>query len=469
MVARAFAPVTFVGGIAIGTGVGNAVGGAIEPVVQDLKNRTWALQLTMPLAAVEAAQLVASGERDLAWGVNEASNVGVNPDRFAALVDMVDTAPDLSTLYDLAHRGLIGEAAFREGARKGTIEQEWLDALWAARVRRLSPAEAANAWQQGFMNETTAEEEAGRSGVPAGLSAIQRELAGLPPGAMDGLTMLRRGIIDPARYAQIVREGHTKTKYTDDLLALRSHILPGREVASLWLRGWMDEPEAKRLGALDGWEPAEMERLYQNRGRPATVRQAHIGMARGGRLPGFGNDERATLRRAVEQSNIRTEWFDILYAQRFTYPSAFVIRALASDGTFDQALTEQILIESGWKPEWAALAAAKWAGATAGTSEKWADRARSRLFTVAHNEFLDGSIDESQARSLLAAIGVLADEQSTIIGLWEAERGISRLELTPTQIRKAYKKALYDLPTALAELEERGMTPADADTFLQSG
>ena len=454
--------------VAVGTGVGNAVGGAIAPVVRSLENETWALHQDMPLLAIQAAQTVASGERSMAWGIEEATNTGVNEERFRALVDMFDTAPDLPTLYDLFHRGQISEAEWRRGVRKLNIEAEWLDGLFALNQKVLSPSEAANAWQQGFMSEPESEAEAERSGVNAQRSQIQRELAGLPPGAMDALVMLRRGLIDEATYRQIVREGHTKVKYTDALLGLRDRILTQTDAANLWLKGWISEAEAKRIGELNGYDAEAMDLLYQNRGRPATVRQAHIGYARGGRLPGAANEEE-TLRRAVEESNIRTEWFDILYAQRFTYPSAFVLRALAQDGTFTEAETRQILVESGWKPEWADAAASKWSQATgAGPGTKWADRARSRVFTDAWNDYLDGNADEAELRAALQAVGATGAEQDTIVNLANVDRQRTRRDLTQAQILKLYRRAIWPLDKSIAALEDQGMTPEDAADLLKT-
>jgi hypothetical protein len=461
-------PLRVVGGTAVGVGVGSAVADAIAPVVRELANEAWSRYLSLPLDAIAAAAVVASGERPMTWGIGEAANTGIGEERFRALVDMIDQAPDLGTLFDLLHRGLISVGDFREGARKGNIEDKWIDALVALSQRILSPAEAANAWQQGFMDEGEASAEAALSGVSSARSAIQRQLAGNPPGPMDGLTLLRRGIISESEYVQLVREGNIKTKYTEPLLGLREHIIPGREAAGLWLRGWITEDEAKAAGARDGWGPDEMERLYQNRGRPATVRQVHIGFARGGRHPDEGNNEIATLRRAIRQSNVRTEWEDLLIAQRFTYPSAFVIRALASDGTFDQALTEGILIESGWRPEWAQLAAEKWSGGGAGPSTKWADRARGRLFTAAHSDYLDGNADEADARAMLAAVGVGGAEQSAIITLWNLERSRTRRDLTQAQILKLYKKAVWTREQALDALDDLGMEAGDASDLLDA-
>lgn len=449
--------------------LGTATGPVLAPAVEEVRQEAWRLHPNRALAVTSLAQGVAEGQIDRDWATGEAERHGINGDRFGRLVHLFDSGPGVGQAYRLWRRGLIDEGGFRRALKRAALEPEWVEALVAARDELLSPAELANARQQGFVSEARQKSESERQGVNDDRAEIMFELAGLPPGAMDGLTLLRRGIIDEATYRQIVREGHTKVKYTDDLLALREHILTATDAANLWLKGWISEAEAKRIGALNGYDAATMDRLYENRGRPATVRQAHIGYARGGRLPGAANED-ATLQRAIEESNIRSEWADILKAQRYTYPSAFVLRALASDGTFSPALTEQILVESGWKPEWSKLAAQKWAQGAAGggATQKWADRARTRLFTAAHQEFLDESIDAAKARAILTDIGVGAGEQDAVIRLWEAELGITRRELSPADIRKAYKKGAYTQEQAISELIERHMSPDDADTYLQS-
>lgn len=468
MARAAAGALTFPAGIAVGTGVGGAVAGALAPRLRGLENESWRLFKAMPLASIQAAQAVASGERTIGWGIEEASNNGVNEDRFRALVDVVDTAPDLSTLYELLHRKLISQAAFREGARKQYIEAEWVDALLALAEKVLTPAEVAQAWQRGYISEQAAEAEAALSGVDAERSRIQRESAGLPPPPETALQMLRRGIINSAEFEQMIREGNTKTKYTDEYLQLEDRILSGPEWAGLWLRGWVTEEQAKAGGALDGWDAAAMERLYENRGRPATTRQVHIGYARGGALPGAAN-EREAFETAVKQSNIRTEYSDLLWHSRYTYPSAFVVRGLTEDGTFSEADARRILTESGWPPEFADKAAAKWAGATtAGPGSKWADRARGRLFTAAHSDYLDGNADEADARAMLQAVGVGAAEQDTVLNLWNLERSRTRRDLTQAQILKLVKKTIWQREQGQAALEDIGMDAGDASDLLDT-
>ncbi len=474
----------------LGYALGTAAGPALQPYAQKLANEGWQARQDMPLRALDAAHLVATGERDLSWGVNEVSNVGVNPSRFAALVDLADTAPDLGTLYRLLHRQQISPTKFQQGAKRAGIEDDYLNGLLALAEARLTPADVANAVQQGFVpnagllppdpggappftppiEEVPIDtlQEFAAAGVPKGRAAVLAQLVGLPPGPMELLQMWNRGIITETAVERGIREGHTKTKWTSALKEFRHFLVSPQEAAGLRLRGWITKGEAEKLGALRGASPEVMENLYLNRGRPATTRQVHIGYARGAKLPGAANEEEA-IRTAVKQSNIRTEYADLLYAQRFTYPSAFVIRALAQDGTFPPALTETILVESGWRPEWAKLAAGKWGGAAgAGPSTKWADRARSRLFTALHSDYVDGGADEAVTREGLTRVGATGAEQNAIVVLWEWERQNVRRDLTQAQILKLYKKAIWTREQAQAALEDMGMEAGDAADLLDA-
>lgn len=452
----------------VGYALGTAAGPSLEPFVQDLANEAWALNTVLPLKSEDAAQLVAEGKRERSWGAAEAELTGISGDRFDALVDMIDTAPGLAQLWAALRRGLISRAEFERGARDVAIHPDWIPALVALADVILSPAEAANAWQQGFMDTAEAQAEAERSGVNPARSAIQRELAGLPPGPMDGLAMLRRNIIDEPTYRQLVREGHTKTKYTDALLALKQQVLSARDAAELWLRGWIPESQAKAIGALTGYDADAMDMLYLNRGRPATTRQVWLGLRhgakRGAPAPGIDPDYLT----AIRNSNVRDEYANLLWAQRFTYPSLFQLDRLVKAGALTVARGLEILHFQGYDQQDIDAFRDYWQAPAATASLKWADRARGRLFTVAHNEYQDESIDEAKARDMLALVGAGAPEQDAILKLWDAELSINRLELSPAQIRKVWKKGLYTDAEAIAELVERHLTPEDADKFLRS-
>ena len=463
-----FSVVTWPLGVAAGTAVGNATAGALTPAVQDLINQANSEHAVKPPSYFMLAEGVAKGRVDAGWARDRAREQGIGDDAFDRLAHIAQIGPGVAVAFELWRRDLIDDGAFGRAIGEEAIDAAWIAPLRGLKERLLSPAELANARQQEFIDDGRLHGEGHLQGYTAERMDLMFKMAGLPPGPMDGLTLLRRGLITESDYRALVAEGHTKTKYTDALLGLERHILSQTDAANLWLRGWITEAQAKSIGAQNGYDAEAMDLLYKNRGRPATVRQAHIGFARGGRLPGAGDDERETIRRSVEESNIRTEWFDILYAQRYTYPSAFVLRALATDGTFTQAQTQQILIESGWKPEWATAAAEKWSGGGAGPSTKWADRAKSQLFSAAHSDYMDGNADESAARAMLTRIGATGAEQDSIIAIWEMERNRTRRDLTQAQILRLYKKAIWTQEQALAALDDLGMDVADATALLAS-
>jgi hypothetical protein len=448
--------------------LGTALGPAMAPPLEELRQQVWALYPNRLIGVGQLAEGVVQGEITAAKAREWAKAHGYNAEQFAALRNITDNGPGIGRAYELWRRGLLDDSGFRKAVKREGIEDEWVTPLLGLKRELLTPAQLANAVVQGFRDLDTAAADAGRQGINRADFETMVNTTGLPPGPETLLEWRRRGIIDDAALDQGIREGHTKTKYIDEYHAALRRILSPAEYAGLALRGWITEQEMVDGGALSGMNAGDMHLLYLNRGRPATTRQIHIGWARGGRAPELGQSEEEVFRAAVRQSNIRTEYADLLWAQRFTYPSVFVVRALAQDGTFDPQLVESLLVESGWKPEWAKLVAEKWASAGGGGTEKWADRARSKLFTVTHDEYQDESIDETRAREMLDVVGVAPAEQDAILAVWKAEATINRLELTPAQVKKAYTKGKYTRQVALTELAERGMIPVDAETFLDT-
>lgn len=449
-------------------GAGIAIGPVLGPPVQELRNVINAAYPVAPPDAVLLAQGVAQGQIDADTARTWASYNGFGDQQFDAMVAVFDSGPGVAQAFELWRRGQINEAGFRRAARREGLEQEWIDALVPLKRRLLSPAELANAVVQGFRSLDDAADDAALHGIERADFQTMVDVTGLPPGPETLQEWTRRGIITQAELAQGVREGHIKTKYVDEYLESLKRVLSAPEYASLHLRGWITEAQMNAGGALTGFDAEAMRLLYLNRGRPATTRQVHIGWARGGRLEGAGS-EREAFEKAVAQSNVRTEYTELLWAQRYTYPSAFVIRALASDGTFDRDTTEKVLIESGWNPDYAALAADKWAGATAaGPTAKWADRAASRVFTEAWNDYLDGNADEDALRALLAAVGAGAAEQDSIVQLADAVLANTIRDLTQAQILKLYKKSVWTREKAQAALEGANMTSQDASDLLDS-
>lgn len=462
------------GSTAAGIAIGATAVPAMEPIARSVVNETWALHPSMPVDAHLAAAIVAEDVEALDWGRTEASHQGISDTNFDAMLGEALNAPGIGPLFEMWRRGLISDGDFAHGLRKAKLETRWDDGLRGLHDVLLSSQELAMGQQQGFVSESRANSEGGLQGVTQDRQQLRFEMAGLPPGVETALQMWRRGIIDEATFAQIVREGHTKTKYTGALEQLRVQILSAATAVRAHLKGHITADQMHQRGAQWGYSPADMDLWYESEGRPASVHQIHIGYARGASLPGAANEQDA-IQKSVAQSNIRPEYYGLLYAGRYTYPSAFVLRTLVQSGALTRDEGEQALLFSGWEPTFAAKVADAWAG---GTSTSGGDthvgKAQNQLWTRLHSSYLAGESDEATVQAALPRAGVSAAAVADVLATWDAEREIIRRQLTPAQIRKALGQGVLNPATgatwthddAMAALLARGYSVNDATVFL---
>jgi hypothetical protein len=458
----------------LGYALGTAAGPALRPFVQDLANEAWTLNPVMRVDPLTAAAVVAEDVKLRAWGADEALNHGIDGDRFDALVGETLNAPGLEQLYLLWRRGLIDDAGFAHGLRKGKLETRWDAALAAAHDVLLDPAELANARQQGFIGATRQRDEALLQGVTAERADIQFELAGLPPGIETALEMLRRKIIDSAQFAEIVRTGHTKTKWTAELEAMQARVLNATTYAGLHLRGWISEQEMVTGGELTGYDQAQMDLLFKEHGRPATGHQVLVGLRRGGVYDGPLTGIPQPFIDAIRQSNIRPEWTNILWHAVVVYPPLFQLTRLVQAGVIDATTAADWSYKSGEAQEVVTELEAYWSQTKATTGDPLVKSARTSLVTALRGAYVRGDEDQASAQAILTAEGVAQATQTELFATWDRERSITRKELTPAQLKKAYTQGTINPATgtaftqdeAIAELVTRGYSSADAKVFL---
>lgn len=463
------------GSQAVGVGLGTTVVPALIPGVQYIINEAWHKYPDLPLNPELLALGVVQGQIDGTWAKNQAQISGINETRWNALVDAANTGPGMAEAFNLWRRNEIDDAGFERAIQRLGLEQEWITALKKVKQVLLTPAELANARQQGFIDDTRQYAEAALQGVNAERAEIQFKTVGLPPGVETGLEMLRRNIIQEPTFREMVREGHTKTKYTDNLLDLKDVLLTPATLVALRLKGWIETPEFHTRMAQHGYSAADADDWYHSSGRPATTHQIHIGYARGASVPGASSETEA-IRQGVERSNVRPEYFDVLNAGKYTLPSGFQIRGEAQKGTIDVQETEDLLLQSGWMPKWAKHFAEAWHATTAGGGgQSYVDKAKAQLWTRTHTSYLAAEIDEAEAREKLPLAGVPAADVDAVIQVWNHEREVERKQLTPAQIKKALGKATLNVATglpwthdeALAALINRGYSPTDAENYLR--
>lgn len=450
--------------------IGGSISRTIDPVLQQVENEAWrtavASGATRPLDAGTAAGIVAEDVERRDWGVDQAAQSGIGAGQFDALLGEALNAPGVGELFQAWRRDLIDDAAFTHGLRKAKLEPRWDGPLKALKDVLLSSEELAMMQQQGFVDEARANSEGALQGVTAERQQLRFEASGLPPGVETALQMLRRGIIRPDVFAQIVREGHTKTKYTDELLALEHVVLSANDYVTSTLRGWSDQAAMYQGGALTGHTREQMDTLYQNHGRPPSWHQIWIGLQRGGVYDGPLDGIDPAFLKGLRESDLRPEWYNLLWHSRYSYPAAFVLRTLTQSGDLTAAQAEEILKFEGWEPTLRATVAAKWAEGAAATTSSASKKAETSLLTALHSAYVNDRETEQTAREALAFLNTDPADADRTIAVWNRERRIVRSSLTAAQIKKAIGQPNRDKAWALERLAELGYTPADAETFL---
>jgi len=484
------------GSEALGFAFGVAAAPTLVPAVRFLENEAWKLHPDKPPDAVLLAEGVAQGQVDPASAQEWAAEQGISGTAFDALVSIANVGPDLGLAYRAWRRGELSDGEFDTALKRTGLEERWYPALRALKGERLDLGALATAVHRGIMDSAglLLQEPPTAAGrvpqVPRSTLDTIAEFAshgidperarvligdtGLPLSLGEMLQLLNRGVVTEDDVKRAVAESNLRNEYMDVAVALRRRLLTPHEYEEAALRGIISDAEADAGAALSGMEPDDARLLFQIMGRPLVVHQITTGLARGGEYGGTYDDVPEPYRDAIRRSNIRPEYARLAYANRYSYPSAFVLRSLAQAGELgDEQAVEQILLEIGWPPALAAKVAPSWVGG-GGATDPHVGKAQTQLWTRLHSSYLAGEISEDDARAELPFAGVAPAGIDGVLTTWNHERDVERKQLTPTQVKKAYANAVTNPATgtpwtrddALAALIGRGYSPNDADTFL---
>src|SRR5258705_879723 len=134
-------PVELVGGIAMGTGVGGAVGATVTPKLQEYLNEQWAKYPNRPPNAGTLAAGVAQGQVTYADALAWARATGFDKAQFDALVQIANTGPSIGEAFRAWRRGKLTPDEFKTALRRAAIEEQWFPALMALKEEPLDPAQ----------------------------------------------------------------------------------------------------------------------------------------------------------------------------------------------------------------------------------------------------------------------------------------------------------------------------------------
>lgn len=482
-------PLGAVGGTAIGFAVGHGVSPAIRPVIQDLANQAWELHQVRPLEPSIAAQLVAESLWSQGQGEAEAARSGINADRFGALVAQAREGPTIEQALVGLRRGLLDGADFDRALRQAGIRPEWDELLRALQtvlpsvtdmvrfgVREVydSGARAALDLDAEFPPAFAADAE--RIG-------LDRETAGNYwaahwdlPSYEQGVRMLFRGEISQGQFEALLKALDYAPTWRQKLLNIAKAIPPLQDMIRFAVRDAYSPETVSRFGLdaefpavfgqqaeLHGMEPENSQLYWRAHWRLPSALQGY-------RMLWRGEITAAELDLLLKTLDYPPFWRDRLANIARIVPGRIDLKRLLRHEIITQAEVLAGYKRLGYGDQDAQhmtdIAVAE--TETGAVAQRWAERARGRLFTALQNDFMDGTTDEAAARTGLARLGATGAEVGTVIGLWSFERDSTVRDLTQAQVLKLFKKTVWTREQTLGRLEDMGMVPSEAADLLDA-
>jgi hypothetical protein len=467
---------------------GIAVAPALAPVIREIENEANSKYASHPLSAGEAAAIVAEDVKTYPFGAAEAANNGLNETRFRALLGEVLNAPGIGSLFEAYRRGLIDDAAFTHGLRKAKLETMWDAPLKALKQQLLDPAQLAVMLQRSVVRndgilpnqpDTAGSNvppmpqvdidpvaEAAGSGIDRERFAAMARIIGLPASPDLAARMHFRSIITEGAFNQAILEGNTRGEWAPFLLEGFRQILTAHDWVELHLRGYITQDEMYAGTGLHGMSHEDSDRLFRVLGRPLTVHQITTALARGAKFNPLPGEIADPYEASVHEANIKPSYYELAIANKYSYPSLFQLNNLvkASAITADQAA--DWATKNGLAPEVVAAMLVFWKGEQGGTTTGPTRSATTRAVTAVSKAYIATRSSRATAEAELTKLGVDPATFNGLFNAWDVNREATIAAMTNTQIRNAFRNLTITETDALARLEARGLSAADATAYL---
>lgn len=482
-----------------GGAVARAASDAATPVLEPVRQHAWSRNQLRVLDPATAAELVAQGIIELPAAHDEASRNGIGENRLNALYLLSQTVPSIGELLRQLNRKKITPEQFDHALAKHKIDPDYWAAVLDLANEKLDPVQLANAIHRGLIADpgllavgppTTegnvkaypvypinALVEALASGIDKARLGVLVGLMGLPMGPHEAAQAVFRGILTDADFQRAIAEGNTRNEWGEAIFEQTRQIPTARDFFENALRGYHTLTWAQEQAKRHGMSDADSLVIYQNQGRPMNVRNITQGLARGGTFKPEAGEITDPYLAAIVEGNLKPAYYDLEYARRYTYSVPFWWRTLLTSDAIDPDEAYQLLLNIGNPPDLARKVTDHFAGATTATADPHVAKAQTQLWNTTHSSYKGAEIDDATVTATLPLAGVDAASIPAVLEVWRAERALVRATLSAANIRTAYRKqdvndatgAAWTVDEAVAALVERGWSQADAHQYLEIG
>ena len=437
-------------GIILGVGLGAAASTAIEPVVESARQTAWQNNQVRILSPDLYASLVAQGAIEITAAQGYGTREGLTAAQFDGLVYLAQRAPTHAEAQDMRRRGRITDEQLRHTFAKEQIEHQYWDALAELVDDRLSAQAVALGIIRSMLkdpcffpvqldtsggvvpaypvSDIDPVAEAESSGFSKERLRVMVGSIGRPPGPGELARALFRGLIERPDFNRGILEGDTRPEWAQSFLDVNREILTAGEYAELQLRGFLTAAQRTAKTDQHGMSADDSDLLYNLLGRSIPEHQIVTGEARGGVFEGPIDTIPKAYLQSLQRGNLRPEYYNLAYANRYSYPSAFVLRSLATSGEITEAQAETLLLQIGWPPDLAKTVATNWAPAgQAAKINPWVKAQQTRLVTAMHKAATKTGVPRSSLEPYLVPIVPDLADRDAIFQLWADEAAVAAL------------------------------------------
>lgn len=367
------------------------------------------------LTPADLADMVVRGIKTQSEAADVASQWGIVPADFGALVEDTGEPLALMQLLEAFRRGFIDEARLVRGILQSRVKDEWVDVAEKLRFSPMSVADAVNATVQNHMDAATANTIAEQNGLEPGQVNILLETAGEPLSRTEMEDLYNRGEASQDEVDQALRESRLKDKYVTQAFQLHRKIIPIFTLERALRYGGITHEDAVRIAMESGYSQADSNIIVESGSGQRT--QTY-------------KDKTVSAVESMYESNLIPEG-----------DAASLISGMG----YSQEESSFILKAAEFRRQAHAV---------------------TQVVNAVRSKYLAHRITQHEASGFLDAAGIPAPQRDYNIALWNIERDANVRTLTEAQVVKAVKLKLISADEGNARLVAMGYTSDDAALLL---
>lgn len=369
-------------------------------------------ELTLPdIAAMWNRSIVDEQE-----AVRLGKRVGYNATQVRRALELGGEPLPIMDLSEAFRRGFIDRDRFNRGVVQGPLRNEWFDVLERLQFHRMLPEAAADAVNQGHMEESEGRRIAHEHGLDPEDFSVILQTAGQPPGLDFATEAYNRELLSDADWEVMFKESRIKNRYLPLMREMRTRLIPTETVRLMYRNGTYSRASA----------------LKTLRGHGFTEADANAQL------------DLEDVRKSEGTKDLTRAQILDLYSEDIIERSAVeaMLKTIGYDDTEVRWMVE--LEEINKVRRFVNLAIGK-----------------------VRSAYVLQRIDTGEATGLLDQIGVSPTRRDALLGLWDLERETVSAQLTPAQIQAALKKGFLSPQHAYERLLGRGYAPEDAAILIK--